>query len=62
MKCSEYSELDDATQLAVLRAILADQHSILGEGNDEIAKAIADPMCQFMPESTVRELLGGSPP
>jgi hypothetical protein len=62
MTCREFNELDEPTRLAVIRAILADQNSVLGQ-NIEIARALAESVCQFLPDSTVNEiLLGGSPP
>jgi hypothetical protein len=64
MTCGEYSDLDDATQLAVIRAILADQGNPPGPEAETIALLMADTMCQFMPNAIVKELvlLGGSPP
>ena len=63
MTCGEYSDLDKDTQLAVIDAILAQEGSVLGPQNSEIAKTLADAVCQFLPESTVSEiLLGGGPP
>lgn len=62
MTCHEYNALDDATRLAVLRAILADQNSMFPKGQEDMVKTVADAMCQFLPDSTVSELLAGSPP
>lgn len=62
MTCREYSQLDDATRLAVLRAILADEQGMFPGGSEDIAKTVADAMCQFLPDSTVKELLLGEPP
>ncbi len=63
MSCEEYNDLDEATQLAVVREILAQETNPLGPlgaQNEEIAKALADAVCQFLPSSTVNEvLLGG---
>jgi hypothetical protein len=61
MSCDEYTGLDEATQKAVIRAILG------GEGTpDETAEMtamlLAGAMCQFMPESTVSDIVSGSPP
>lgn len=60
MTCEEYTGLDEATQKAVVRAILG------GEGTDEsgemTAMLLAGAMCQFMPELTVSEVVSGSPP
>ena len=34
MKCSEFNDLDKATRLAVIRAILAQENNILGPDNE----------------------------
>jgi len=63
MTCEEYNDLDPDTQTAVIEKIVAQEGSVIGPQNTEIAKTLADAMCQFMPTSTVNELLlGGSPP
>jgi hypothetical protein len=63
MKCKEYNGLDADTQLAVIEEIVSQEGSVIGQQNTEIAKTLADAMCQFIPDSTVSELLlGGSPP
>jgi uncharacterized protein YheU (UPF0270 family) len=62
MTCEEYNGLDPDTQTAVIEEIVAQEGSVIGSQNTEIAKTLADAMCQFMPTSTVNELLGGSPP
>ena len=62
MKCTEYDKLDEATQLAVIRAILTDEHSVFPKGNEDLAKTIVDSICQFLPNSTVSEVLTGAPP
>ena len=63
MKCEEYNGLDADTQLAVIQKIVSQDGSVIGQQNIEIAKTLADAMCQFIPSSTVNELLlGGSPP
>jgi hypothetical protein len=63
MTCEEYNDLDSDTQTAVIEEIVAQEGSVIGPQNTEIAKTLADAMCQFMPTSTVNELLlGGSPP
>ncbi len=61
MTCEEYADLDEATQKAVIRAILG------GEGgtNDTAemtAMLLAGAMCQFMPDLTVSDVVSGSPP
>ncbi|KAA0085498.1 hypothetical protein CIW52_06225 [Mycolicibacterium sp. P9-64] len=63
MKCEEYNKLDADTQLAVIQKIVSQDGSVIGQQNIEIAKTLADAMCQFIPSSTVNDLLlGGSPP
>ena len=49
MTCEQYSDLDADTQLAVIDAILAQEGSVLGPQNAEIAKTLADAVCQFLP-------------
>jgi hypothetical protein len=63
MTCEQYIDLDPDTQTAVIEEILAQEGSVLGPQNTEIAKTLADAVCQFLPTSTVSEiLLGGGPP
>jgi hypothetical protein len=63
MTCKDYLDLDPNTQTAVIDEILNQEGSVLGPQNTEIAKTLADAVCQFLPTSTVSEiLLGGSPP
>lgn len=63
MACSEFNDLDDATQLAVIRAILASENNPLGPDGEGIGQILAEAACQFLPDSTVNDvLLGGSPP
>jgi hypothetical protein len=61
MTCREFTGLDEATRLAVVRAILADQNSVLGAGNEDVAQTLADTLCGFLPDSTVNEILLGEP-
>ncbi|MGU3503084.1 hypothetical protein [Mycobacterium sp. C31M] len=61
MTCSDYNQLDEATQKAVVNAILKGEQSILGPDNIEIAKSLADAVCQFLTDSTVSEVLLGGP-
>jgi hypothetical protein len=47
----------------VIEEILAQEGSVLGPQNTEIAKTLADAVCQFLPTGTVSEiLLGDGPP
>lgn len=58
MACSEYQDLDDATRLAVIKAILAEQS---GAAIDEpwIAQIMADAMCPILPNQPVRDAVVG---
>ena len=63
MKCSEFNDLDEATRLAVIRAILAQGNNILGPDNEGVAQILAESACQFLTDATVSEvLMGGGPP
>jgi hypothetical protein len=63
MTCKEFAGLDDATRKAVVKAILAEEtHSPFGVLGVEFAESMATTMCQFLPDSTVREVLMGTPP
>ncbi|GAS99451.1 uncharacterized protein RMCC_6416 [Mycolicibacterium canariasense] len=61
MKCSDYTQLDEATQKAVVNAILEQEQSILTPDNIDVAKTLADAVCQFLVGSTVSEVLLGGP-
>ncbi len=63
MDCEEYADLDEATRVAVVREILAQQDNPLGPNGEFVGQILADAACQFLPSATVSEvLLGGSPP
>ena len=63
MTCGEYNDLDEATKLAVIRAILAGETNPTGPEDEMIALVIASAMCQFTPDEVVNELvLGAMPP
>ncbi|MET0758021.1 MAG: hypothetical protein ABWY39_08795 [Mycobacterium sp.] len=63
MECDEFNDLDEATKLAVIRAILAQENSMLGPDNEQIAQLLAESACQFLSDATVSEvLMGGGPP
>jgi hypothetical protein len=62
MPCSEYNGLDEATKLAVIRAILAGEDNPPSPESEMVAQIMADAMCQFLPDSTVKEVVSGSPP
>jgi hypothetical protein len=57
MKCSEYSDLDAATQRAVVNAILTQGKSPLGTLGPDLATTLANGACQFLPDATVSEVL-----
>jgi len=61
MTCEEYVGLDEATQKAVVRAILTED-GVTDESAELTAMLMAGAMCQFMPELTVSEVVSGSPP
>jgi hypothetical protein len=61
MTCEEYTGLDEATQKAVIRAILAGDNTS-NQGEEVTAMIMAGAMCQFMPGLTVSEVVSGSPP
>lgn len=62
MTCGEYNDLDDATKLAVIRAIVSQDDNPRASDDEMVALIMADMMCQFMPDSVVNEIvLGGLP-
>ena len=61
MTCEEYVGLDEATQKAVVKAILTEDGTT-DETAELTAMLMAGAMCQFMPELTVNEVVSGSPP
>lgn len=63
MTCGEYNDLDEATKLAVIRAILAGESNPTVPEDEMVALLMASAMCQFMPDAVVNEVvLGGMPP
>ena len=63
MSCEEFSGLDEATRLAVVREILSQEGNPLGPDGEFVGQILADAACQFLPSAMVSEvLLGGSPP
>lgn len=60
--CEQYTDMNAADQNAVVEAILADEGSVLGPENIDIAKSLTDAACQFLPKATVSEILLGTPP
>jgi hypothetical protein len=62
MKCSDFNKLDEATRLAVIRAILAQKNNPLGPDGEGVGQMLVEAACQFLPQATVSEVLMGSPP
>jgi hypothetical protein len=62
MTCGEYNDLDEATQLAVIRAILAEEGNPEGNQDEMVAAIMATAMCQFLPSAVVKEVVRGEPP
>lgn len=62
MTCGDFNKLDPATQLAVVRAILAKQNNPLGPNGESIGQMLVEAACQFLPQATVSEVLTGTPP
>ena len=61
--CRDYENLDPASQTALIEEILSGRSSVLGPGDAEIAKSLADAVCTFLPTTKVSDiLLGESPP
>ncbi|HEX3548181.1 MAG TPA: hypothetical protein VHU62_16655 [Mycobacterium sp.] len=62
MTCEKFNGLDEATRLAVIRAILAQKNNPLGPNGEDIGKMLTEAACQFLPQAKVSEVLLGSPP
>jgi hypothetical protein len=62
MKCGEFNKLDEATRLAVIRAVLAQENNPLGPNGESVGQMLVEAACQFLPEATVSEVLMGTPP
>jgi hypothetical protein len=62
MTCGEFNKLDEATRLAVIRAILAQENNPLGPNGESIGQMLVEAACQFLPQATVSEVLMGTPP
>ena len=62
MKCSEFNKLDEATRLAVIRAVLAQENNPLGPNGESVGQMLVEAACQFLPQATVSEVLTGTPP
>jgi hypothetical protein len=62
MKCSEFNKLDEATRLAVIRAVLAQENNPLGPNGESVGQMLVEAACQFLPQASVSEVLMGTPP
>lgn len=62
MTCGEFNKLDEATRLAVIREILAQENNPLGPNGESVGQMLVEAACQFLPDATVSEVLMGSPP
>jgi hypothetical protein len=62
MTCSEFNDLDEATRLAVIREILAQENNPLGPDGESVGQMLVEAACQFLPDATVSEVLMGTPP
>jgi hypothetical protein len=63
MTCKEFMGLDEPAQKAVVKAILTEEkNSPFGMLGEDFATSMATTMCPFLPDSTVHELLMGTPP
>jgi hypothetical protein len=61
MTCEKFNGLDQATRLAVVRAILAQQNNPLGPNGEDIGQMLTEAACQFLPQAKVSEVLGPQP-
>ena len=59
MTCGEYNDLDEATRVAVVREILAQENNPLGPDGEFVGQILADAACQFLPGARVSEILMG---
>jgi hypothetical protein len=62
MTCTDFNKLDEATRLAVIRAILAQKNNPLGPNGESVGQMLVEAACQVLPQATVSEVLMGSPP
>jgi hypothetical protein len=61
MTCEKFNGLDEATRLAVVRAIMAKQNNPLGPDAQDIGQMLIEAACQFLPNAKVSEVLGPQP-
>jgi hypothetical protein len=62
MTCTDFNKLDEATRLAVIRAVLAQENNPLGPNGESVGQMLVEAACQFLPQATVSEVLMGTPP
>jgi hypothetical protein len=62
MTCSDFNKLDEATRLAVIREILAQENNPLGPNGEGVGQMLVEAACQFLPDATVNEVLIGTAP
>lgn len=62
MTCDEFTKLDEATRLAVIREILKQKNNPLGPNGESVGQMLVEAACQFLPQATVSEVLMGTPP
>jgi hypothetical protein len=62
MTCDEFTKLDEATRLAVIREILKRENNPLGPNGESVGQMLVEAACQFLPQATVSEVLMGTPP
>jgi hypothetical protein len=60
ISCRDYLRLDEAAQTEIIAEIMKKQGSVL-DGAPDVTKQLADAVCQFLPKSTVQEILVGGP-
>lgn len=56
--CAEYDGLDEQTQLAIVGELVGNGNP-LGSQGARVAKALADAICQYVPDSRLSEILVG---
>ncbi len=59
MKCQEFSDLDEAERVAVVREILAQKDNPLGPDGEFVGQILADAACRFLPTAKVSDVLMG---
>ena len=60
MTCGTFLASDDATQLAVVKTIIAGGRTKINEGNWFLAQSLAKSACKHDSSQTVDHVLGGS--